>query len=399
MTGIQGLVERRSGRRGAAAAVRRALASALALAALGAFGAFPGLGAGEGASAATLPAAAATDAAAVAAAPAESAGAVEWSVAPADESGADGRVSLRHVVPPGDVAEDAIVVQNLGAASAEFAVHAGDGVIGAGGAFDVATEEPRDAGAWIEVGGLDAGRLALDAGEARVLPVTVRVPADATPGDHPAGIVVGVRSESGGVGVTQRIGVRLHLQVAGELAPAIEVARSDAAFEPSWMPFAPGTLRLDVELRNAGNVRLGGAVSAQAAGPFGVFPVQGRAEAVELLPGGSTTAVLEVPAWPLLLLSGAVTVAPTAIGDDRVPMPAAEQLPVRLAAISWTGLVLVVLLALLVVVLVRRGRRRRRAEELASADGSTAPAAGAAGAAGRADAEGPDPQPWDRVPG
>src|SRR5690606_20539605 len=124
-----------------------------------------------------------------------------------------------------------------------FDVLPGDGIVGSNGAFDVAAGDPADSGAWIDVGGLTDGTVEVDAGETRVLPVTVRVPADATPGDHPAGIVVAVASEADGVSVKQRIGVRLHLQVSGELAAGLELVDVDRSFTPSLVPFAPGTLR------------------------------------------------------------------------------------------------------------------------------------------------------------
>ena len=52
-----------------------------------------------------------------------------------------------------------------------------------------------------------------------MLPISVAVPDDAVPGDHPAGIVVALSKEGDGVTVTHRVGVRLHLQVTGEITP------------------------------------------------------------------------------------------------------------------------------------------------------------------------------------
>src|SRR5690606_31890268 len=159
---------------------------------------------------------------------------VEWSVAPADAAGEDGRIPLRHVVDPGATIADNIAITNHGSAASTFTVQAGDGVVGANGAFDIAEGTAEGSGAWIRIDGLDAGALTLAAGETRVLPVTVAVPANATPGDHPAGIVVGVSKGEDGVTVTHRIGVRVHLQVAGELAASLAVTDTHATFAPSW---------------------------------------------------------------------------------------------------------------------------------------------------------------------
>ncbi|MDQ1123150.1 hypothetical protein [Microbacterium trichothecenolyticum] len=282
----------------------------------------------------------------------------QWSVAPANADGPDGRISLRHTVDPGGNIADAIAVTNLGAESTSYLVAPGDGVLGDDGAFDIASGEPRDAGAWVSISGLDAGVLTLGPGETRVLPVRIDVPADAVPGDHPAGIVVGVSRGDGGVTVTNRIGVRLHLQVAGDLVAALEVDETNASFRPSWIPFAPGVVRVETRVSNTGNVRLG-ATSAVAGA--GIDAASSGVEPVELLPGDTTTVVVESSAWPILALSGTVEVRPAVLGDDAIIAPTAAEARFAATAVSWSGLALLVLAAGAIVagvVLRRRGRPR-----------------------------------------
>ncbi|GAA2667112.1 MULTISPECIES: hypothetical protein [Actinosynnema] len=288
------------------------------------------------------------------AAPPASAAPVQWSVGPTD-----GRVSLRHVAEPGSTARDSITVRNLGAEPADFVVSSGDGVLGQNGAFDVAAGTPVDAGAWISVGGLDGGRLTLGAGERRDLPVTVAVPADATPGDHPAGIVVGVSGTEDGVRVQRRIGVRVHLQVSGELTPALEVRAVTTDFSPSWVPFADGTLEVTYEVANTGNVRLGAAATADVAGPFGLLARRGGDAVDELLPGDSATRTFEVPVPSLFWASADLGVAGVAVGEDRVTAPAPVDRGHSVLAVSWTGVaVLVLVLGGAALLLVRRKRTR-----------------------------------------
>lgn len=290
--------------------------------------------------------------------------AVEWSVAPADEAGEDGRISLRHVVDPGGTAADHIAVTNRSAVTAEFTVRAGDGVVGSDGAFDIAEGEPVDAGAWISIGGLEGDRLTLAAGETRVLPVTIAVPADATPGDHPAGIVVGLSQDADGITVTHRVGVRLHLQVAGDIAASLAVSDVQASFAPSWIPFAPGILTVEATVSNTGNVRLGAASSVTVSGPFGLSDTRSTHTAAELLPGDETRHRVELEVWPLFTLFGGVTVSPSALGEDAVDLPDAVSAEVTAVAISWTGVAVLVIVAVAVLVIVRR---RRRAAANASA--------------------------------
>ncbi|MFF0910916.1 hypothetical protein ACFWZW_09545 [Microbacterium enclense] len=283
-----------------------------------------------------------------------SAAAAQWSVAPANADGPDGRISLRHTIDPGGSATDAIAVTNLGAEPATYTVAAGDGVVGDDGAFDIAAGAPEDSGAWITVEGAPDGTVAVAPGETRVLPLRIDVPADVVPGDHPAGIVVGVSAADDGVTVTNRIGVRVHLQVAGDIVPALGVGEVSTTFSPSWIPFAPGTLRVETVVTNTGNVRLG--ALAAVSGP-GITSASLTGDAAELLPGDSTTVVTETSSWPILVLFGSTQVRPVALGDDAITAPAPVDADFVAAAPSWTGLALLVLLAGAVTALVLRRRR------------------------------------------
>lgn len=299
--------------------------------------------------------------------------ATEWGVVPADAAGPDGRVSLRHVVDPGASVSDAVAVTNHSAEDAVFAVATGDGVVGADGAFDVRTDDPTSGGAWVRVDGLDGGALALAAGETRVLPVTIAVPADATPGDHPAGIVVALSTEDAGVTLTHRVGVRVHLQVAGEIAPALRVDAVTASFTPSWVPFVPGALSVEYRVANTGNVRFGASAAADASGPLGLLPGEGGGEAFEVLPGATATQRIEMPLAPLFFAAGELTVTPVSLGDDRVALPEAASAGFSTPAVPWSSLAVVVLgaglLGLVAVLLVRgRGRTQRRIDEAIAAD-------------------------------
>ncbi|KAA9084954.1 COG1470 family protein [Microbacterium radiodurans] len=297
--------------------------------------------------------------------------AVEWSVVPADASGPDGRISLRHELEPGASTGDAIAVTNLSAEAADFTVAAGDGRVGADGAFDVGTETPERGGAWVSVEGADGdGALTLAAGETRVLPVTIAVPADATPGDHPAGIVVGRSASDGGVTLTHRVGVRLHLQVAGEIEPALRIEAASASYAASWNPFSPGTLTVEYTVTNTGNVRLGASGSVDAAGPLGMLRTgTERGEARELLPGDTATQRVEVGLLPLVLLAGEVVVTPVALGDDRLALPEAASSGFSTLAMPWSLLVLVVLAvaALVAAVIAVRASRRRSQHRIEAA--------------------------------
>lgn len=287
---------------------------------------------------------------------------IAWSVAPADADGPDGRVSLRHVLEPGQRVDDAIAVTNSSARPATFRVVVGDGVVGPDGAFDVASEPPADAGSWVQVAGLDEGELTVGAGETRVLPVTIATPVDAAAGDHPAGIVVGLSQTGDGVRVTHRMGVRLHLQVAGELVPALAATVTDVRYRPSGNPLEPGSLRVDYVLENTGNVRLAASVRATAAGPWETGPQTVTLDSGELLPGDVVPRTVEVPAWPLLRLTGEVEVVPLAVGEDVVDLPDATAAAFAATAVPWLELLVLLAAVAAAVVVARRIRRPRRGD-------------------------------------
>ncbi|MCJ1706500.1 hypothetical protein [Microbacterium sp. VKM Ac-2923] len=302
--------------------------------------------------------------------------AAQWSVSPASSAGPDGRISLRHTIDPGAGIDDAIAVSNLGADPATYVVAPGDGVVGDSGAFDIAAGDPQDSGAWITVGGLDAGAVTVAPGETRVLPVRMDVPDGATPGDHPAGIVVGVTRSSDGVAVTNRVGVRVHLQVAGDIVPTLRVDDVAATFTPSWIPFAPGVLRVETRVENSGNVRLG---ALAAVSETGVDAASLAGDPAELLPGDAATLVTETSAWPVFALVGTSTVRPVVLGDDAIAAPALVEQGFTTAAVSWSGLAALLLLAgaiVAVVIVRRRGRRRANAEVPAGAATAASESAG-----------------------
>lgn len=293
-----------------------------------------------------------------------------WSIRPAldeDDEEATSRVSLRLEIEPGQSATDAVTVTNYGDRPATFVVYASDGIITADGQFDVlpSATEPTAAGSWVSVGDGEPGEpitVTLAAESDVTLPLVISVPTDATPGDHPAGVVASLARDAGTVGMESRVGTRIHLRVAGDLRPALAVRDLEARYEASWNPFSAGTLHLGYRLENTGNVRVGSQSTATGTGPFGVGERSGPGtEHREILPGqhAGATVVLE-NVWPLLRMGGAVEVIPAVVGEDVVAIP----LP--LAAAAWSAWTLpwphLTALALLVAAVVVRRRTKARSE-------------------------------------
>jgi hypothetical protein len=93
------------------------------------------------------------------------------------------------------------------------------------------------------------------------LPVKARIPDDAAPGDHVAGVVasLAVRSRRNGLPLTldQRVGTQAYFRVAGPLTPGLAVEDLDAHYTKSWNPIGPGGAIVTYRLHNIGNVILG----------------------------------------------------------------------------------------------------------------------------------------------
>ena len=328
--------------------LRTAAAAALALALAGA----------------ALPAVAATT---PAPSPSASAGdnAVTWSITPATTDGPDGRVSARHELAAGASVSDYVTVTNLGATDASFDVYASDGVVGADGLFDLLPGDtaPTGGGSWITIGAENQPRVSLDvpAGQSVTVPYTITVPASATPGDHPAGLVASLTTGDAGVSLSSRVGVRVHLRVAGDLAPALAIQNVGTTWTPSWNPFQPGTLTVSYDVANTGNVRLGARTDAVVAGPFGLATTSGSSERREILPAQSARESITIEAWPLVVLTGQVTVTPSIVGTDQVPV-VLERTPADVTAwvIPWSQLLLLLVLAGAVVLVVWWRRRSAR---------------------------------------
>lgn len=286
---------------------------------------------------------------------------IAWSVAPADRDGADGRVSLRHEVAPGATVTDHVVVHNTGDVRTTYEVSVGDGVVGADGAFDISAETPQGSGAWLSVAGLRDGEITLRPGARRVLPVKVRVPEDAIPGDHPAGLTVGVADKKGQLRMTHRIGVRLHLRVTGDVLADLEVSDVRTEFRGSTVPFAEGAWQVSWTVTNAGNVRLGAGTSLSASGPNGWGAAEGSpGEPVELLPGDSTTLTHTLDVAPWGRLGGELEVAPVSLGDDAVDVGDPATVALEGWALPWkeAAVLLGVVAGGMLLLARRRGARR-----------------------------------------
>ncbi|KQR19279.1 hypothetical protein ASF79_16690 [Agreia sp. Leaf335] len=279
--------------------------------------------------------------------------AITWSVAPATVDGVDKRAWVERTIEPGESVTEYLAVRNLGAGTTTFSLNAADGYFTETGRFNMlkANETSTDAGTWISV----ADDVTVPSGATEIVPFTITVPQNATPGDHAAGIAasvssVGTARDGAQIGVDSRIGFRVMTQVTGELAPVIAVSGVDAAYAPSWNPFAPGELSVRYTAENAGNTQL--SFGEEAAG---AVTTRG-----DLFPGEERRVTMEPRrVWPLGLISAEVVVQGSVPRGEAIEVaPVTETIVVW--AVPWAQLVVLAVIAV-VVLSVLISRRRSKA--------------------------------------
>ncbi|MEV7962483.1 MULTISPECIES: DUF916 domain-containing protein [Oerskovia] len=307
---------------------------------------------------------AATDGAAPAAAP------VTWGVRPADTVHGTERPNYAYALEPGASLDDGIIVSNYTQGPLTFRVYAADGFMTEAGELDLlpAGEESSALGAWVSFAGEE---VTVEGGDSVVVPFTLTVPTDATPGDYAAGVVSSLLVENAeGVSVDRRLGSRMHLRVAGDLVPAVVLDDVSVTYDGTLNPFAAGDATVTFTVTNDGNTRLAAGQVVRVAGPWGAGAQSTpRVELPELLPGTSVTRTVTVDGvWPLGRVSADVRVTAevvTAIGaaDGEAPVVAPASASASTLAVPWAALALLVLLVAGVVLWRRAARRRRVRDE------------------------------------
>ncbi|WP_327023640.1 WxL protein peptidoglycan domain-containing protein [Micromonospora sp. NBC_01739] len=294
---------------------------------------------------------------------------VTWAVQPADRNGPDGRRFIERTLDPGQVVTEHLAVRNFSDSTVVFSLKAADGYLTDKGRFNMLPSHEKSVagGTWITV----QDKVTVEAGGTKVVPFTITVPEDATPGDHPAGIAATVTSTGGTVAVESRVGFRVMLRASGTVTASVALSDLTATYTPSWNPFSAGTVKVGYTATNDGNVALTGAGTVTVGELFGLVEQKGSTEVAETLPGGQQVVDTQVEGvWGLGRLKTTVSVTPAVQGGDPT---GAEIRPgtatVTTWIVPWPQLALLLLLGLLIFAyrFITQRRRRRLAQLLATA--------------------------------
>lgn len=286
-------------------------------------------------------------------------GRVSWATAPANTELGKNRSHFEYTAAVGKRLTDAVAVVNRGDAPITLKVYASDAFTTGSGGLDLlaADKKPVDVGSWIT---MKTQLVTLKSQQSAVVPFTLAVPANASPGDHSGGIVTSlVTKQAGGVSLDRRLGSRVYLHVDGPVTPALTVTDVRASYQPNHNPAGGGDTRLTYTVTNTGNVRLGAHQQAKVSGPLGLL---GRSVALadlpELLPGNSIIRTATISgALPSVRLSARITLHPVAADSPELAVPTTSS---AASVWAWPWEQALILLLVIVLALAARELRRRR---------------------------------------
>jgi hypothetical protein len=288
---------------------------------------------------------------------------------PASDSGPDGRSRFSYEVAPGQQLTDNYSVSNTGTTAQVMRVFATDAFNTEDGAYGLLDTDAAavDAGAWVTfVNGATFVDVPLAPGESQLVTFTLVVPADASPGDHAAGIVTSVTSPQGQILVDRRVATRLYVRVPGDLQAALTVGSISSSYEPTINPL-DGTTTVTFTVRNSGNIALGAKLIVGVNTYLGMSaaPIV-RDELDEMLPRSTRVITLTVPGVAQLgYLNPYVSLAPVAATELSSPgaLATVDRDTVGFAVPWWLLILLVVGGAAYAFIRIRRRIDSRRAEE------------------------------------
>jgi hypothetical protein len=278
-----------------------------------------------------------------------------------DPSQPGDRVNFSYDAAPGVVIHDSVTVYNVGNVALPFHVYSTDGFNQTDGTFDLLTGDllPTDVGSWVT---FDAQDLTIPAGKQALIPITITVPADASPGDHVGGVVASSpiegKNDTGQIiTVDRRVGAKLYVRVTGALHAELAVTQLSGDYSHALNPLGGGT-KVSFRVENRGDVRLGGTPVVTVSGPFGLGEKSITLPPLtDLLPGQHADLTVEfddVGAW----FVDTVSVDITAVGatENETVDPVHGE-----STMFAPPITLLVVLALLVAFwLWLRSRRQRR---------------------------------------
>jgi hypothetical protein len=286
---------------------------------------------------------------------------------------------LSYATSAGADITDHVAVLNFSYRALDLYLYTADGTDTNEGGFTVVTrfQHSTQVGAWTTLGN-GAHHLAVHVPARKsnhvgfvILTVHIKVPANATPGDHVGGIVASLASYGKNkhgerIVVYQQTGARVYLRVAGVLRPQLTIEHVHATYHGTVNPVGKGVAIVHYTVVNTGNLILGGRQVVEVRGLFGSKETVAPLAISLLLPGASVKETARVPGvFPEFYMHAKVTVYPlVAQGTVDPGLANSYSGSTTFWAIPWT-LIIIILLLILAFVGRRRWRRWRKSKAAA----------------------------------
>lgn len=300
-------------------------------------------------------------------APAPSAGTLTpaWSFVPLSASPDRlTRSSIHLIAKPGQAVSDVAVLTNYSTQALDFDIYPSDAYNTKKlGAFTLNTPNIKEVavGTWIS---LPVNIYNLPPRTATEFKFTVKVPVNASPGDHVGGIVAlntvqPVKQEPGtSIAVQRGEGIAVYVRVPGPLHAGVAAANIGATMSTPAIGFGSGWARVHYQVDNTGNVVLNGHANLEAVNVFGSVIKRFPPVTIDALIPGQSMALVE-PRWTGLPFAGPVhlkvimtTTSVNGTGEAVVWV------------FPWLLFLLIVLVIVALVALWIWRRRKRRAESM-----------------------------------
>lgn len=244
----------------------------------------------------------------------------------------DPRGYFSYSATPGAHLEDHAAVKNYSYTPIVLRINVADAENTSTGGFALTSDSQsvKDVGAWISFPARYAtitvpARTATKVGEVDV-PMSVKIPADATPGDHVGGITVSLDSLATSLTgqkykLVQRVGARVFVRVIGPLRPRLSIENLSVQYHYAANPFGSGSATISYTVHNTGNVALGGSPGVTVTGLLGATAAAQHLTPVPLLlPGFAVRQTVTVTGITAELWETAkVTVAPLKLAGSVLP--------------------------------------------------------------------------------
>ena len=308
-----------------------------------------------------------------------------FGIQPASATSRDSRPALVYGVTQGASLKDHVSVLNYSFRPLRLSVYAADATTSTDGTFSLksGTAKPTETGSWVT---LDSKRLVTvpartDKGPGQVIiPLSVKVPMKATPGDQVAGIVASLivdgKAKSGAkIKLDQRVATRMYLRVSGKFSPELTLDTVKSSFGDTLNPIGTGKVTITYTVRNTGNVRLNFKEEASVSNALSSTQAKPRLITAILSPGNSVSLKTTIDDVRSSAFSKAtVKITPVDVKGDANPKSSPVSKSVWFWAAPWTTAVILAALAALVALVAFLAIRARGAKAGSDSDEVDEPA-------------------------